>query len=323
LLCVSELLFVPKAWPRIEIRHRLFVPVIVFLPYLFLYASVVSTSVVTPENHRQHLQLYPYDRVLFHPDHMCRTCHLVKPARSKHCRLCNTCVARHDHHCIWLTNCVGRNNYRFFLALLLSVSVLLIYGGYLGYIILDRALQQAIFPQALPHARHWSKGEGWSVYFQFWGMAISDDIRIGGVFLLALLSAPLSLTLLFYHLYLIWAGMTTNESAKWTDWREDIAAGFAFKAKSSQIYGSRTEGNPPAEPNIPWPVNCDQTLVFTDGNPPKIGYQLTREFNSIVQPDNPDASLDTRWIRVKSLNEVVNIYDLGFWSNLRDGLCIS
>jgi len=154
-------------------------------------------------------------------------------------------------------------------------------------------------------------------------LAMSNDIRIGGVSLLAVLSAPLSLTLLFYHLYLIWAGTTTNESAKWTDWRADIANGCAFKAKSSQIYGSPTDRNPPVEPNIPWPVNCDQTLIFTDGNPPKIGYHLTKEFNSIVQPDDPDVSIDPRWVKIKSLNEVVNIYDLGFWSNLWDGLCIS
>jgi palmitoyltransferase len=160
------------------------------------------------------------------------------------------------------------------------------------------------------------------VYFELWGLAISEDIRIGTVFLLALLSAPLSLTLLLYHLYLIWAGMTTNESAKWTDWREDIADGFAFKAKRSLIYGTRAEGNSPAEPNIAWPVDCDQTLIFTNGDPPKIGYQLTRESKSIIQPDDPNATVDPRWTRVRNLNEVVNVYDLGFWRNLRDGLRI-
>ncbi|GMH37534.1 hypothetical protein BSKO_05407 [Bryopsis sp. KO-2023] len=42
---------------------------------------------------------------------------------SKHCRYCNKCCEGFDHHCPWLNNCVGRKNYKFFFALLVSVTL--------------------------------------------------------------------------------------------------------------------------------------------------------------------------------------------------------
>lgn len=313
---MSEILFVPSAWPRLGTVHRLCVPVVIILPYIFLYACVVSKPYITPENHEKEMRRYPYDRVLFHPGHHCRTCHFLKPARSKHCSLCNACVSRHDHHCIWLTNCVGRDNYRYFLSLLLSVSTLLLYGVYLGYMLLDRTLQREMSPGT---AEHWSKNETWSNIFSLWAAVIViEDIRIGVVFLLALMTAPLALGFLLYHAYLVWAGTTTNETAKWADWKDDIADGLVFKARKSEIYG----GFRPRDESLdtPWPVDSDQILVLTDGQPPRIGYMLSSCDNSILQPTDPNAAVDPRWTKVRSLKDVDNIYDLGFWGNLRDAL---
>lgn len=159
------------------------------------------------------------------------------------------------------------------------------------------------------------------MYLELWALSIADDIRIGAVFLLAALTTPLSAAMFCYHIYLIWAGMTTNESAKWSDWRDDIANGIAFQAKASQIYGQDYIDEHGAQFEIPWPKQTDQTLVFTaNGQPPKEGHFLTQDRLSAIQPSNPDAQDDPRWLRVKSMGEVVNLYDCGFRSNLLDSL---
>lgn len=48
----------------------------------------------------------------------CMTCHVPRPARSRHCRLCNSCVRRFDHHCPWINNDVAEGTHRYFLGFL-------------------------------------------------------------------------------------------------------------------------------------------------------------------------------------------------------------
>ncbi|KAK2745112.1 palmitoyltransferase swf1 [Myotisia sp. PD_48] len=292
------------------------------MPYIFLYLSVTSPSIITAENHRNHMLQYPYDRIIFHPNLVCRTCRRIKPPRSKHCSICKGCVARHDHHCVWLKTCVGRNNYRYFLALLVSLSFLLAYGAYQGCFIIDGRLQDAVNvhspnPRSVPH---WSKGLTWKIWFEFWILALADDVRIGAVALLAALTTPLAAGMLAYHIYLIWAGTTTNESSKWGDWRDDISEGVAYMAKSSEVH--KIDGwDDFSEPYVAWPKKSTHTLIYNvGGEPPKLGYTFTTEQNSISQPESPNAPIDSRWTRVQNLEQVINIYDLGFWDNLREAL---
>ncbi|EAW06483.1 DHHC palmitoyltransferase family protein [Aspergillus clavatus NRRL 1] len=311
LLIAGEWMFIPSAWSRISTIHRLCIPVLVLLPYVFLYASVVTKSYITPENHADEMVRYPYDRVNFHPGHRCRTCNFLKPARSKHCSFCKACVSRHDHHCVWLTNCVGLNNYRYFLSLLLSLSVLLIYGSCLGYSLVSQSLEKLI-----PSSSHLRSGnQSWTTFFNVWAIAITSDIRVGAVSLLTAMTAPLAVAFLVYHAYLIWAGTTTNESAKWSDWKEDVADGVVFKSTRGEIYGTSSE---PTRDQISWPVSSDQILIIKEGQPPSDGFMFCSLSNAILQKDDPQALVDTRWRQVSSMREIDNIYDLGFGDNLRD-----
>lgn len=210
-------------------------------------------------------------------------------------------------------NCVGANNYVYFLSLLLSLSVLLIYGTLLGYSLLGQTLQQQ-FPLDLQATM-----KGWTMYFNMWAIVITADPKIGTVSLLMLMTAPLAAAFLAYHTYLIWAGMTTNESAKWSDWKEDVEDGYVFKAKRSQIPG--------AAPCLdlgdrPWPMNSDQILV-TDEEPPMEGYVLATNSNLVHYSRDPDGPIDPRWIQTHSMKDVDNIYDLGFWVNLKDAIGLS
>lgn len=311
MLAGGELIFIPSAWPRVSVIHHLCITVAVGLPYYFLYASVVTKSFITADNHAEEMGRYPYDKVIFHPGHTCETCLFLKPARSKHCSYCKGCVSRQDHHCVWLTNCVGLNNYRYFLSLLLSLSVMLTYGALLGHSLLAQTLDDLVPPSSPARTRK----QSWPTFFNLCTGIIAYDTRIGAVTMLMFMTAPLAVGFLVYHTYLIWAGMTTNESAKWSDWKDDVADGMAFKFIGSHKRSkSPLLDSPQAE--ISWPVSSDQMLVLTGGEPPKEGHGVHRSSNDIMQPHDPKAAVDQRFVQVKSMKEIDNIYDLGFWNNL-------
>ena len=54
----------------------------------------------------------------------CNLCQMSVSSRAKHCSRCNRCVQVFDHHCVWLNNCVGALNYKYFVALIVSVAVM-------------------------------------------------------------------------------------------------------------------------------------------------------------------------------------------------------
>ena len=275
-----------------------------------------KSSVITAENHQREMRRYPYDHVLYSPGKTCRTCRFLKPARSKHCSICKVCVAKHDHHCIWVMNCLGSGNYVYFLGLLASLGVMLSYGTYLAYILMSETLQADMLqeiPKADPDLR-WSAGKTWSEIFQFWGWALAHDPWVGSTGMLAAMTAPLAWGLFLYHVYLIWAGMTTNESSKWADWRDDIADGLVFRAERSLENIQRFSVT---EPLLDWPISSTQQLVSTqDGQPPAV--QRTSVATQATR--SPTNASSPRWKRVQNLHEVNNLYDLGVWNNFIDVL---
>ena len=330
-LCSS--LFLYSAGPFLSTSQLMPLAIILPAPYYFTYLCArLNSSVIFESNHRQHLVAYPYDYVLYHPQQRCRTCQFTKPARSKHCSICRVCVARCDHHCIWVNNCLGKENQRWFLMLLLSVGVLELYGSWLVWTVLSPRLGDV-------RSGNRPTKDDLSLWIRFIRLII-EAVNIGGfsitgVGLLAFMTAPLPLVLLLYHLHLIWAGMTTNETVKWNDWREDMADGVVFRAKRSEVVAAKALEDPlqrsdtmakdevkavstisdmhnlrnghshtgnPLELYIDWPVQSDQILVRTgSGRPPASGQSQT-----------------DLWTRCWRLNDVNNIYDLGFWDNLWD-----
>ncbi|XP_074519495.1 palmitoyltransferase ZDHHC4 [Halichoeres trimaculatus] len=97
---------------------------LVFKTFFFYLCIKRDPGTVTKNKLSGQLNIYSYDRRLFHPGVMCPTCQLIKPARSKHCRLCDRCVQRFDHHCVWVNNCIGSQNTRYFLLYLFSVCAM-------------------------------------------------------------------------------------------------------------------------------------------------------------------------------------------------------
>ncbi|KAF1976925.1 palmitoyltransferase swf1 [Bimuria novae-zelandiae CBS 107.79] len=345
LITASAGLFVPAVWSLLPLRHKLLVIVLLPQPYYFTYlcAKRNPETLITELNHAAQMRHYPYDRILFYPGNACRTCKFNKPARSKHCSICKSCVARADHHCVWVNNCVGRGNHKWFLALLLSTAILLAYGAYLAYFALGPRVEKQ-------YARyeHWYKfrpspgsnpsswgthGEKKLHYFLTYVSIYIDEggVSAAGVGLLALLTWPLPLGLLGYQLYLVYAGMTTNESSKWADWVDEIAEGSVFlgKRKPETMRDYRPKGvgpgdtahssspsNPiPTPPETPpedeeppttWPAESRHILVrTTNGQAPT---SLPPRIKAVADKD----SFERTW----DLADVENVYDLGFWDNL-------
>ena len=62
----------------------------------------------------------------------CSSCGTTAPPRSFHCWICDMCVLRRDHHCTFTGNCVGHQNQRYFLTLLLYLTIGAAYCNYLN-----------------------------------------------------------------------------------------------------------------------------------------------------------------------------------------------
>ena len=138
--------------------------------------------------------------------------------------------------------------------------------------------------------------------------------RVGAVGLLAAMAGPLPAGLLAYHVYLVWAGMTTNESSKWSDLREDVADGLVYKAKRVEVVG--WEEREREERRAQWPVRGEWVVVVTrDGELPG---STRRQGQNGPAADASVGQGGPTWEKVTSLAQVENVYDLGFWDNLRD-----
>ena len=191
--------------------------------------------------------------------------------------------------------------------MLLSLSIVLPYGAYLSYSVLNRQLQQRVNGHLDKELgdEHWSVHLSWSQYAALWTWALSQDFRLGGVGLLALLTAPLAFTMFLYHLYLVWAGTTTNESSKWSEWKEYIDEGLVYRWVGATNVMPAEPRDLVTEPLVDWPIPSAQRLYRSeDGRPPgTLGYA-----------DGTAAS----WQSVHGLYEIDNLYDLGFGDNLKD-----
>lgn len=320
-------MFIPPTWALLSTTQKVLVCLVVPPPYIFTYLCQVSSPgsahLISTDNIHDQLRQYPYDFILYHPYNVCKTCAFPKPARSKHCSLCGTCVARCDHHCVWVNNCVGRGNYKYFLGLLSTTTLTLVYGTYLAY--------TTLIPQVHWHFEtypEWYVTElsgGSDVVSRVFdhltycldvfqtGLGVGG-LRRAGVGLLAAMTWPLPLGLLAYHLYLIWAGTTTNETAKWEDWREDMAEGVVYIADMKE-HESSSEGREgrsrDRNSGVPrWPHTSKHFVVRTnDGQRPRL---VANGISELI--------VDDSWRQIWRLADIENIYDLGFWDNLKESL---
>lgn len=309
--------FLSSAWLRLPwVHYQILIPLFVTPVYVtFFLACWVDPGRVTSKNHAREVHRYPYDRLIFKPGVECYTCHLDKPARSKHCNWCKACISRYDHHCVWINSCVGRGNYVWFLSFLLAISSLLIYGAVLAYLLLHEHLlkvepanpaEYGLDPKSFrlwngyPNGTHWTSELGWWDLASVWGFCIVEDPLLGIPGVLCIFCFPLSSGFLTYHIYLLWAGMTTNESVKFADLSDDIKDGYVWTKAGARVDKSgRKDGL------------RGKDIVFAEECPD----------GEMVDPTGHlFIAKAEEWRTVGGMNELCNVYDRGFIANIRDAI---
>ncbi|KAI5778390.1 DHHC palmitoyltransferase-domain-containing protein [Geopyxis carbonaria] len=281
-------MFIVDGWTYLTLSQKIFVAFLVPTPYVTLYIVAYSDpGFITPANHTSSLELYPYDFINFFPDKICYTCNLQKPARSKHCSICRGCISKHDHHCIWVNNCIGHNNVRYFMLFLVTTNIYIGTGAYLCFgILIGLIKRQGISWNSL----------SWKDALGVFGLNLFSEVYIGAVFLMSCLMNILVTVFTLYHLYLIWAGTTTNETEKWNVWKDDIYRGKLYMADQDD-----DEGSSPLDEEelcVTWPRRSRQVMQLCEAG------------------DTSDLPRNLLWRRVESLDEVDNIYDIGWKGNL-------
>ena len=122
----------------------------------------------------------------------CQACEMYRPLRSSHCKICNNCVYRFDHHCSFLGGCIGAYNYRWFICLIISVTL---YSSWAA---------------TLTHQKLYLLYDSSTKITHF----VILNANLIGFFFLAIVSSLAFMLLSLYHLVITSRNLTTNEHVK-------------------------------------------------------------------------------------------------------------
>ena len=218
---------------------------VVIAPFILLIITARSDpGVITSQNVKYHLKKNNFDYILYLTGRECSTCHIEKPARSKHCSLCDICIGNLDHHCPFVNNCIGGGNIHLFI-LFLTVNIMyLFYGWYLTYRILS--FQKRLYKsnpialnRLLSDANLIPLGSEFYQGWRLWPTLALHNRYLGAIHFLCVFIGIVVLGFLLHHIYLLAIGCTTNESAKWADIDDWLKTGeiviLDFPYKGSRI----------------------------------------------------------------------------------------
>ncbi|EEY60151.1 palmitoyltransferase, putative [Phytophthora infestans T30-4] len=157
---------------------------------------------------------------------LCLTCLHKRPLRGKHCAETNSCIARFDHYCPFVVNAIGARNHAAFLGFLLS-AVLSIGLELIACWRFARA-QPELVADFTVHWQYWKwntslwvllSGQNVTVVTTpglldwMWSVAHFQPFLFC-VMLLDVVQIAWIAYMLFFHVYLMSAALTTNEVVK-------------------------------------------------------------------------------------------------------------
>uniref|UniRef100_A0A6B2L7H0 Palmitoyltransferase n=1 Tax=Arcella intermedia TaxID=1963864 RepID=A0A6B2L7H0_9EUKA len=205
-----------------------------FVLLWFFHLCRTNPGEVRKDNFVYYTSKYHFDDVMYSIK-SCKTCDIVRPARSKHCRICNRCVARFDHHCAWINSDVGSDNLWKFLIFLFSTGAVCMYCSYLCFgVLYGIASKEGFLTTKVQFPDGTLRYLPYSYIFQYFTYYFGALVGLG------MFCGLISLVLygfFGYHCYLVAKNTTTNESFKW----EDLAAYVRYK---EQLAASKGKADP-------------------------------------------------------------------------------
>ena len=130
----------------------------------------------------------------------CTVCGIVRPPRASHCRETDRCIERWDHYCPWVGTAVGRRNYGWFVAFVLTSTLLALYVAcasfaHLRYAaaVLFASERRSVTPHATPAWVRSALEAPISCLLVGYGLVVGAMLSV----------------LSFYHLFLIATNQTT------------------------------------------------------------------------------------------------------------------
>ncbi|GAW79580.1 palmitoyltransferase [Plasmodium gonderi] len=165
----------------------------------------------------KHLNFYSYDQIIFRENSECKTCHMLKPARSKHCKYCLSCISRYDHHCFLLNNCIGGYNHIYYLVFIYTNIIITFHSNY----ITSRCLYNIIKYENLLKAtfiNQVSKDELPNSYLTIALYLFSKYSPTFSLFMISLLCLPLLILLFLRDIFSNFClNITNNEKTKYNN----------------------------------------------------------------------------------------------------------
>eukprot|EP01031_Cornospumella_fuschlensis_P027059 gene27060-32695_t len=183
--------------------------------FTFYLACATSPGQLTNDTVAAHNHT-TYDGLMYVSGTFCKTCKVPKIARSKHCSLCGTLPLFNVHiNTERLNQCVGELNYRYFLLFLLANASFFFYGAYVMVMVMFSEIEQKRLMHTVFVNR--TTGEEFAPTMIMVALYLIGEQTTAFIILaLAIVMGIAVSCFLFYHLYLVYKGTTTNESVKWS-----------------------------------------------------------------------------------------------------------
>ncbi|SBT70670.1 palmitoyltransferase DHHC12, putative [Plasmodium malariae] len=179
----------------------------------------------------KHMKFYSYDEIIFHANRKCETCHILKPARSKHCKYCSSCIPRYDHHCFLLNNCIGGYNSIYYFVFIYINIAITFYASYITSLCLYSIIKYENLLEATFIDKE-TKEVLPNTYLTIANYLFSKYSPTFSLFVISLFSFFFLILLFSHEMYFnFYLNITTNEKKKYSQLKNSFSLNKQFYNK--------------------------------------------------------------------------------------------